>query len=138
MSRPRGSSRAGAGCRSAECCLTLEDIMSLNERSFSVLRGAVLIGLCWAYIRSGSTYFVLGEDSRGLCSSPRIDLVLVSRLKGFGLFFLAKFAEAEAEAYARGWSAGRGAVAGASVLGGAPTGLRVVDLSRPGSAVQSI
>jgi hypothetical protein len=98
-----------------------------------------LMGLCWPYIRSGSTYLVVVGDkvSRGLCSSPRIDLVLFSRLKGLGLLRLAKFAEAEAEAeaeelYARGWSEGAAGV-GTSVLGGAPTGLRVVDLSRGGS-----
>ena len=131
--------------------------MSLNERSFSDLSGAVLMmwlcWLCWPYIRSGSTYLVVGVESRGLCSSPRIDLVLFSRLKGFGLFFLEKFAAAEAEveaeaeaeaeveaetmAYARGWSV-EGAVVGASVLGGAPTGLRVVDLSRPDSVAKSL
>jgi hypothetical protein len=108
--------------------------MSLKERSFSDLRGAVLIGMCWAYIRSVSTNLVMGEDSRGLCSSPRIDLVLLSRLNGFGLFFLAKLVEIGVAAYARGWSV-EGVDAGASILGGAPTGFRVVDLSRPDSMV---
>lgn len=107
--------------------------MSLNDRSFSDLSGAVLMGVCWLYTRSASPYLMVGEEvSRGLCSSPRIDLVLLSRLKGLGLFRLAKFAEAEAELYARGWSDGAAGV-GTSVLGGAPTGLRVVDLSRGGT-----
>ena len=101
-SLPRGSSRAVVGCRSAECCRTLDVIISLKERSFSDLRGAVLIGMCWAYIRSVSTYLVLGEESRGLCSSPLIDLVLLNRLNGFGFVFLAKFADVGVAAYARG------------------------------------
>lgn len=69
--------------------------MSLNERSFSDLSGAVLMGWCWACTRCVSTFFLSGEGSRGLCSSPRIDLVLPNRLKGFGLFFFARFAEDE-------------------------------------------
>jgi hypothetical protein len=53
--------------------------------------GAVLRELVYVCERSGcSGCLSVGDTSRGLFSS-RIDLVLDSRLKGFGLFFLMTF-----------------------------------------------
>jgi hypothetical protein len=84
--------------------------------------GAVLIVL-WLGVGSGSKYLLLGEESLGLFSSPRIDLVLPSKLNGFGLFFLMVFTVVEDSR-------------GDEVEGGcdsAPTGLRARDLSTPES-----
>ena len=63
--------------------------MSLNDLSLSERSGAVFkeVYICDL---PGSNNLLFSGASRGLCSS-RIDLVRLSRLKGFGLFFLIVF-----------------------------------------------
>jgi hypothetical protein len=97
--------------------------MALSDRSFSVAgSGAVLIESEYVCIFSDSINLLFGDGSRGLCSS-RTDLVLESKLNGFGLAFLMTLGFEEDD--------------GASVcesretsdLEDPPTGRRVADLS---------
>lgn len=85
ISLPCDISLAAVDCRSSDRCRIFELIISLKDLSFSDRRGAVFKELYVCGL-SGSCNLLFWEPSRGLCSS-RIDLVRLSRLKGFGLFF---------------------------------------------------
>ena len=101
--------------------------MSLNDLSFSDRSGAVLSPLLYACVLSESICLLSGEVSLGLCSSPRIDLVLPNKLNGFGLFFFSVECE------------DCGSVVGFVEeldFDGAPTALLVTDLS--GESVRNI
>jgi hypothetical protein len=131
---PRDVSRFCEYFRSSECCRTFELIISLNDLSFSDRSGAVLIELlcaCEVSARSGAICLSVGEGSRGLFSS-RIDLVLDSRLNGFGLFFLMTFGFED--------EGGESAVESkeTSDFEGPATGFLVVDRSTLGSANMTV